>query len=317
MANATGAATTAWNCPNYVGPLFLAGQTQTPFLNMIGGLNQGGNGARLVSQMEYEMSQPYSLEAAAQPAYSENDSLTAPTPDTYVRSQITNTCQIYHQAVSVSYYKQANRGSFSGLQVLGNQPVQSERDWQVQVNLRQIALDADYTFLNGSYASATGTSSAPKTRGIITAISSNTVSASSAALSKTKINELLRTMAGNGAQFTNMVLFANAFNVQKISDIYGFAPMDRTVGGVAVSTILTEFCRLSVVYEPQVPAATVLIADMSVVRPVFNPVPGKGVLFYEELSRTGASEKGQIYGHMGIDYAHEYCHGTITSTATS
>ena len=51
--------------------------------------------------------------------------------------------------------------------------------------------------------------------------------------------------------------------------------------------------------------------------PVFLPVPNKGVLFYEELSRTGASESGQIYGQIGIDYGPEEMHGTITGLATS
>ena len=31
----------SWNCPNYTGELFLIGANQTPFLNLIGGL-QGG-----------------------------------------------------------------------------------------------------------------------------------------------------------------------------------------------------------------------------------------------------------------------------------
>ena len=45
--------------------------------------------------------------------------------------------------------------------------------------------------------------------------------------------------------------------------------------------------------------------------------PGKGVLFYEELSKTGASEKGQIYGQLGLDYGPEEFHGKITGLATS
>jgi hypothetical protein len=60
-----------------------------------------------------------------------------------------------------------------------------------------------------------------------------------------------------------------------------------------------------------------LIADLAVCSPVFLPVPEKGVLFYEELSKTGASEKGQIYGQIGLDYGPEEYHGTITSLATS
>jgi hypothetical protein len=40
MANTNNPAT-VWNCPNYTGELYLIGANQTPFLNLIGGL-QGG-----------------------------------------------------------------------------------------------------------------------------------------------------------------------------------------------------------------------------------------------------------------------------------
>lgn len=56
---------------------------------------------------------------------------------------------------------------------------------------------------------------------------------------------------------------------------------------------------------------------MAFCSPVFLPVPGKGVLFYEELSKTGAAEEGQIYGQLGLDYGPEEYHGTITGLATS
>jgi hypothetical protein len=62
---------------------------------------------------------------------------------------------------------------------------------------------------------------------------------------------------------------------------------------------------------------TLLVADLAFCSPVFLPVPDKGVLFYEELSKTGASESGQIYGQMGIDYGPEEYHGTITSLSVA
>ena len=131
------------------------------------------------------------------------------------------------------------------------------------------------------------------------------------------IDNLLRTMAGNGADFINPVIFCNAYQKQKLSDIYGYAPQDRNVGGYNINQIETDFAVLGVVWAPQVPAATLSIIDLAVCSPVFLPVPEKGVLFYEELSKTGAAEKGQIYGQMGIDYGPEEYHGKITSLATS
>ena len=184
-------------------------------------------------------------------------------------------------------------------------------------HMRQIAVDVDYTYLNGAYVQTTSAGVAAKTRGIITACSTNTVAAGSATLSKALIDQLLRTMAGNGSEFVNPVIFCNAFQKQQISDIYGYAPQDRNVGGYNIKQIETDFAILGIVWAPNVPAATLLVADLAFTAPVFLPVPEKGVLFYEELSRTGASEKGQIYGQLGIDYGPEEYHGTITGLATS
>ena len=320
MPNTPNPATT-WNCPNYTGELFLIGANQTPFLNMIGGL-QGG-AIRIVGDFGFPLAQPWALEAAAQPAVTEQASLTAPTPWTYVRDQDVNTVQIFHRAVTVSYAKQSVVGQITAdtttylTDITGVQPVQNERDFQISAHMRQIAVNVDYTFLNGAYQKATNATTAAKSRGIITACTTNTVAAGAAALSKPLIDQLLRTMASNGSEFVNPVIFVNAFQKQKLSDIYGYAPQDRNVGGYNINQIETDFAILGVVWAPNIPAATLLIADLSVCSPVFLPVPEKGVLFYEELSKTGAAEKGQIYGQVGLDYGPEEYHGTITGLATS
>lgn len=320
MANVNATATT-WNCPNYTGELYLIGANQTPFLNLIGGL-QGG-AIRTVADFQFPLAQPWALESAAQPAVTETASLTAPNPWTYVRDQDVNTVQIFHRAVTVSYAKQSVVGQVTAdattnlIDISGVQPVQNERDFQISAHMRQIAVNTDYTFLNGAYQQATNAGVAAKCRGIITACSTNTVGASSATLDKALVDQLLRTMAGNGAEFVNPVMFVNAFQKQKLSDIYGYAPQDRNIGGYNINQIETDFAILGVVWAPNVPAATLLIADLSVCSPVFLPVPEKGVLFYEELSKTGAAEKGQIYGQLGLDYGPEEYHGTITSLATS
>jgi hypothetical protein len=317
MANTDGMGT-MWNLPNYVGELFLIGANQTPFLNMIGGLT----GGKQYAAFDFPTAQPWALNSATQPAIDEDAAADAPKATTYVRGQDTNTVQIFHQAVNVSYAKQSTSRVIAadvttGDAMLGNQPVNDELDFQIQGNLRQISLDAEYSFLQGTYQQATNANTAAKTRGIITATTTNAVNASSAELSKDLIDELLRDMASNGSVFVNPVIFCNAFQKQKISSIYGYAPESRNVGGVNISQIETDFAMLGVVWAPQMPTSTLLIAEMSVCSPVFCPVPGKGLLFYEELSRSGAAEKGHIYGQMGLDYGPEEYHGKITSLATS
>jgi len=65
-----------------------------------------------------------------------------------------------------------------------------------------------------------------------------------------------------------------------------------------------------------VPADTILIVDVAHIAPVFQVVPGKGVLFTEELAKTGASEKLQLFGQIGLAHGAGFLHGAITGLKT-
>ena len=43
-----------------------------------------------------------------------------------------------------------------------------------------------------------------------------------------------------------------------------------------------------------------------------QPVPGKGNFFLEELAKTGAGEKYQLFGQIGLDHGPEWYHGRFT-----
>ena len=318
MAN-TAANTSIWNAPNYVGELYLVGANQTPFLNMLGGL-QGGN-VKLTTAFPFPVAQPWALNSASQPSVSETAAMTAPTAWTYVRGQDLNTCQIIQKTVTVSYAKQSSAGqlySTSTSHINASGPtVTNELDFQIEAALKQAAIDTEYSFLRGTYAAATSAAVAAKTQGICSAVSTNTVAAGGVRLSKSLMNQLLRTQAANGSQFGEPVVFCNAFQKQMISDIYGYAPTDRNVGGVNIKQIETDFAMLGVVWAPQMATSTLLVADMSVCAPVWLPVPEKGLLFYETLAILGAGLRGHLYGQCGLDYGPEEMHGTITGLATS
>lgn len=309
------AAGTVWNCPNFVGELFLVGQNQTPFLNAIGGLN----GGQQVQSWEFPINQEYALESETQSSITETQSLTASAFLTsYVRSQTKNVCQIYEKAVSISYAKQSNPNTLSGLALDGmGQPVRNEKDFQIQTALKQVALSAEYHFINGTYNLAGNSGQANQTRGMLQAISTNSIAGGAVKLTKAIFDSLVKKMVDAGAQFQNMYCFVNSFQKQVLSNVYGYAPEDRMVGGTNVQTIYTDFATIKVVYCPQMPAAQLMLADLSVVQPVFLPVPGKGYLFYEDLSKSGASETGMLYGQMGLNHGHELQHGKIVNLAVS
>jgi len=306
------AITTSFNAPNYVGELFVMGKKKTPFLNMIGGLS----GGKQSKAFEFPISQEVSLEAGAQPAVTETGSLTAPTPTTYVRAQTKNTCQIFHKAVNVSYAKSSQADLLTGLALSGSPAVVgSELDFQINLNMEQLAQDVDFTFVNGTYQTATDAVTAAKTRGIIAAVETNIVdNAVAADLTEDMIKALVRLMATNGAVFSEPVIFCGAIQKQRLTELYktSFTTGERTVGGIAIDTIMTDFAQMGVIWAPHMPADAILIADMTHCAPVFLPVPGKGFLFYEELAKSGASEKGQIYGQIGLDHGPEIYHGKLT-----
>ncbi|HBI37950.1 MAG TPA: hypothetical protein DDY71_09930 [Spirochaetia bacterium] len=313
MANV--AAGTVWNLPNYTGELFTSDVVNTPFLSMIGGLT----GGMQTDNFEFATDSQYSHEAAAQPAITETASLTAPTAISYVRNQSKNVVQIFQEAISISYVRLSNQGRLTGINTASAENnVTSERDWQIAKALEKIARDVEYSFINGVYQIAVNAGVANKTRGMIALSTVNTVDASAGALSKALMDTLLLEMFANGAYFKNPVIFCGGFQKQKISDIYGYAPTDRNVGGVNVKQIETDFGNIAIA-DPHrfMPAGTLLVADMSVIAPVFQPVPEKGNLFYEPLSKTGASESGHIFGQVGLAHGPAFMHGTITNLATS
>ena len=309
---------------NYRGELFLIGAYQTPFLTMMGGLGSGKRSNSFI----FPLAQPWGLSAASQPAITETVAAAAGTPTTITRSEDTNTCQIFKYDAAVTFMKQSQYGVMSGINTNNPNPVTDELSFQKNGQLYQMAIDAEYTFLNGAYQAASDSTTAAKTRGIITAATTNTVDGGSAALSKAMINELLREMAGSGAKFQNPVLFCNAFQKQKLSDIYGYAPTDRNIGGLNIKSIETDFANIGVVYDPFVPTSTILIADMAVCSPVFVPVAFNGEDFMVDMvagadvlwvptAITAAQKGGFFYAQMGIDYGPEEYHGTITSLATA
>ena len=318
MAQVTAQGTT-WNLPNYSGELFTADMINTPILTMLGGLTGGG---LQTENFEFPVSSEYDFPSETQPAITETASLTAPDATAAVRTQVKNVAQIFHQAVSLSYEKLSNRGRLSLINTVGqSNNVSDELAWTIDYNLKIIARNIENTIINGVYAIATNAGEANRTRGLLKAVEDNdgtNVNASSATLSKTLMQQLFREMFAAGAMFVNPVIFVNGFQKQKISDIYGYAPESRNVGGVNIQQIETDFGNIGIAPAHRfMPAASLALVDMSVVAPVFQPVPGKGNFFYEDLSKTGASENGQLYGKFGLDHGPGFAHGRIYGLATS
>ena len=301
---------TTFNLPNFIGELFRVTPTETPFLSMIGGLS----GGKSTTSKQFTWQTVDNNAADGSVAALEGAD---PNYENRSRSESFNVCQIFQYGFELSYTKQAATGNLSGQAIIGTQPVQDEASFQLQLKLERAARDVDDAFLSGVYAMPADNTAPRKTRGVVTATSTNTVAAGGAAIDKNMIDELIRKMVDAGAPLRSMVGFANSFVRQGVSSVYAYAPEDRNYGGVSIKTVLTDFTEFGIVYERQIPAATFALVDVSVCKPVALKIPKKGHFFAEPLAKTGSSDKWQLYGEIGLEYGPEQWHGKITGLATS
>lgn len=318
MANVTGVGT-SWNLPNYAGELFTADCSQTPLLSMIGGLT----GGRQTTSSEFPTAVLFDYPEASQPEISESDSVTAPTASLIVREQETNVVQIHQEVINLTYMKMSNSGNMSGLNSTGGNSVEDEKAFQIHHKLVKIARDVEHSFINGVFQKAASAAAANKTRGLVELTKSGTtIDAGGGVLSKSMLDSIYRSMAERGAYFDNMVMFLPAYQKQVITDIYANqfnATMGtrENIGGVNITRIETDFFSMGVVWDRFVPNNTVLIADVAHIAPVFQAVPEKGVIFEEQLAKTGASDMIQIYSQIGLAHGPAFLHGSITNLAAA
>ncbi|MFC5789673.1 DUF5309 family protein [Agromyces tardus] len=135
------------------------------------------------------------------------------------------------------------------------------------------------------------------------------------------IGNLLQSVFDNGGitEQGTATLFVPSGQKRAISKAYataysstaGIMGGTRNVGGVVMDTIVTDFGTLNIVVDRALPADALAVVSLEQVDPVFLAIPGKGVLFEEELAKTGASDKTQIYGEIGLKYGNQAAHGVL------
>jgi len=308
---------TSFGVLNYSGMLFNKGNTRTPLSTIIGGR------AKNTNHVEFVVGQSYQTSGGSQPAISETASLTAPDATVVTRSQETNVTQIFQESVGISYAKQSNMGTLSGVNIANQSanPI-NELDFQVAAKMQKIARDIEYTFINGVYNKATTDATINKTKGLVPAITTNTKAMSSKPLGLWDIADMVKKIYGANAPTTGLCLWCDAttlfqINADAVQNGLTVVPAAREINGIALSSVVTPLGVVYLYLGELLPSGTALLLNLDVIAPVHQPTPGKGNFFLEELAKTGAGTKYQIFGQLGLDYGPEWYHGKFTGISTS
>ena len=304
---------TSFGVLNYSGMLFNKGNTRTPLSAIIGGRAKTTNHVEFVTGQEYTAGGD-----GSQPAISENASLTAPDASVVTREQKTNVTQIFQESVGISYAKQSNMGTLAGVNIANQQanPV-NELDFQVAAKIQKINRDIEYTFINGVFNKATSDATVNKTRGLIPAITTNVTAMGNKPLGLWDIADMVKKIYGANAPTDGLCLWCDAItlfqiNADAVQNGLTVIPAAREINGIALSSVVTPIGVVYLYLGECLPAGTALLLNLDVIAPVYQPVPGKGNFFLEQLAKVGAGEKYQLFGQIGLDHGPEWYHGKFT-----
>lgn len=308
----------SFNTLNYSGLLYNKANTDTPFLNLISG------NVKYTNSVEFVCGQYYTSEEGVIPAISETASLTAPDATFVTRSQLSNVTQIFHESVAISYAKQSNMATLSGVNI-ANQSAnpQDELDFQVARKIEKIKRSIEKTFIQGTYNKATADTEINKTRGMLAAITTNVVDADGASLNLWLLDEAVRGISNAGGDISNLYAFVNSANLLQVNG--NAIEMGMPIGaakdseyGIQVrDVILPVGTTIKLVLGQFIPEGTALIFNPKYIGPVEQPTPAKGNFFLEELAKTGAGTKYQIFGQIGLDHGPEWFAAKITDLSTT
>lgn len=304
--------------PNYSGLLYNKANTNTPFLNSISGR------VKYTQSVEFVCGQYYTSEEGAIPNISETASLTAPDATYVGRTQLTNVTQIFHESIGISYAKESNMNTLSGVNIAGQTPnPQNELDFQTSQKMDKIKRSIEKAFIQGTYNKAAADNQVNKTRGMLAAITTNVVAASGAALDLWLVDDAVKDIKEAGGDISNLLMLVNATNLLQL---HGNAvELGMKVGepymnafGIQVRDIILPIgATVRVGLGEFLPDGTALIYNPAVCGPVEQPVPGKGNFFREELAKAGAGSTYQIFGQIGLDHGPEWYHAKITGLSTT
>jgi hypothetical protein len=318
--------------PNYQGQLFVTDKKYpNRTLQLLGALGNSDTGEgdltgfTTVRSVEFPVAQTYAIPAHAADR-SKTEGQNAPAELDTGRAQVTNVLQVWQESIKVDYTKQGDVGSLSGLNTAGaSNPVQDEIDFQSAAALTVIKRNLNWTVINQTYRKPVNNSLSRRTRGFIEACTSTKLlnGGTPRALTMALLDDFMQSIlnAGGIVDGEGMVVAAGATQLRKLNELFRADKLkideSRVEAGTRIRTVLTTFGAFSFYLEPDMPAGGLLAINFSVASIAGMPIGQKGILFTEELAKTGATDAYQMYGELGLNHGPEFMHGYLGDLITA
>ena len=208
-----------------------------------------------------------------------------------VRTKVSNFTQIFQYGINVSHTMR------SVLQA----GVADEFTFQVARRLMEAMRELDMALILGIKSASAGSDSVYRSMGGIIEFVDGNSTTTSEALTLAVVNQLAKDIWDDGG-YPNFILVGgkqkkaiSAFDQAARRSVY-----DSTVAGYVVDRVLTDLgFVLDVIVDPWVPDDVCIVGDLNKVRVL--PLRGSAMRA-EDLAKTGAAFKAQIYGEYTAEF---------------
>lgn len=233
----------------------------------------------------------FAIQIIGHPAQEGQD---APADESKTRAKVSNYTQIFQKGINVSY-------SMRSVLQAG---VADEYTLQVARRLMEIMRELDSSLVLGILSGSQGSDSVYRSMGGIVEFASQSggnVTTTSEALTLSVVNTMCKDIWDDGG-VPNFILVGgkqkraiSAFDQSARRSVY-----DATVAGYVVDRIITDLgFVLDVIVDPWMPDDTAIVGDLNKIRVL--PLRGSAMRA-EDLAKTGAAFKGQIYGEYTAEF---------------
>lgn len=218
----------------------------------------------------------------------------APADESKTRTKVSNYTQIFQKGINVSYTMR------SVLQA----GVADEYTFQVARRLQEVMRELDSSLILGISSASQGSDTVIRSMGGIVEFASQAggnTNSTSEALTLSVVNDMCKQIWDDGGT-PNFILVPgkqkraiSAFDQSARRSMY-----DATVAGYVVDKVITDLgFVLDVIVDPWMPDDTAIVGDLNKIRVM--PLRGSSIRA-EDLAKTGASFKGQIYGEYTAEF---------------